>query len=959
MSRNRLLYLLLLLPLLVATGCDNVGRAFDRDVNPDGPDTETGTSNVQVVPRSGTTIDARPRVVAAYPDGAGWPTTVPIVVEFSESVNEASIAPTTPSGLDGRIGLRAQGSTQLLPCSYDLIANGRLLILRPLQPLQDNGGIVYEVVLFPEARDVDGVRFLVSDGENVLTDFQVNQSESITDGRVLAVYPDDNARNHPREGDVFVVFDRPANVGTLVATNVTVGPQNGTPVAAAVTTPLSTVGITDGRVVRINPNATLSGATLHELTVSENITFGTDGNLDFNGAVPFSVFTTVAPAAPTAVQLGNPTTGFPNKINQTNVTNAMLRVTTPADTLAGDRVIARVYGSDALTTPTFDLDFLEREVTVPAAGAQDVTLDFSSLLGSITDPKFDDGAIQFAARIVRGGDSSGYAREADDADARFDVTPPTLETAGPPASDDGTTLFTDLEALAFYGTASEEVAEATLTVGMTNVNLFASAADGRFLMLPVQLGRLTTGVAYSLSLTDTAGNAQLMPSSGTIVQYGLSTGTLAGTLTVHAYDHATLRPIEGATVLVDPVPPTVPATGQLLGTTDVQGRVTFPTAASGHTVTIVRAGYDLVSIYDSQAAVVSLPLTPMEDATAIQRGAAGFAPAPGTTALVGNTAVVEGGGLGVRTTNAAPNEIPDTVILPNRPQLLTAFGGAFEPTTSPAFTLQGCQMLGTGLLDPTAPVAPSEPGAVDEATVVLLDAGLTFGSLQGAYTRDFGNAVGLDTNTLVTGDPIVRVTASLFGFGGQALIGVGYIDSSAGAVYDVQANFSLPIHAGLVGFAPFSWLAIEGEDASGNLSRTRGVLAIGTGQVAPGVGPLPIPAMTPPAGPFTGPPSVTYLDVLAPGAGTIGVVDVTATDGNGRRWRMFVPDRDPATGDVTVQFPDLATNNVVGLVAGTWSMLVESRLALSVSAIDDALLSERIRSEIEYTRGAPVPFTIQ
>ncbi|MBL8755176.1 MAG: hypothetical protein JNK15_17865, partial [Planctomycetes bacterium] len=91
------------LPLLVllASGCDNVGRAFDPDTEPEDPTPGTTESAVQVVPVGGETRTGRPKVRATYPSGSGWPTTVPVVVEFSESVNQDSILPTTAAGSDG------------------------------------------------------------------------------------------------------------------------------------------------------------------------------------------------------------------------------------------------------------------------------------------------------------------------------------------------------------------------------------------------------------------------------------------------------------------------------------------------------------------------------------------------------------------------------------------------------------------------------------------------------------------------------------------------------------------------------------------------------------------------------------------------------------------------------------------------------------------------------------------
>ena len=69
MLRNRLLLLLAL--LLPAVACDNVGRAFDRNVDPTTPGDETGESEIQVVPIGGDARDGRPLVREVYPTGLG------------------------------------------------------------------------------------------------------------------------------------------------------------------------------------------------------------------------------------------------------------------------------------------------------------------------------------------------------------------------------------------------------------------------------------------------------------------------------------------------------------------------------------------------------------------------------------------------------------------------------------------------------------------------------------------------------------------------------------------------------------------------------------------------------------------------------------------------------------------------------------------------------------------------
>jgi len=963
MSRNRLLLLLAL--LLPVAACDNVGRAFDRTVDPNTPGDETGESEIQVVPIGGDARDGRPLVREVYPQGSGWPTTVPIVIEFSESINEASVLPTSANGLDGRIGVRVQGTTQLLPAQYDFLANGKLLVIRPLNGLPNEGAPIYEVVLFPDARDVDGVRFQVTGGENVLGDFQTNQGEAIDDGAIVAVFPRDNFGDQPRENDFFVVFDKPANASTLLAANLFLQPDGGAPITADISTPLLTIGVNDPRVVQLAPSAPLMASQRYEFTVTTDITFGTSGNLDFNGRTPFSEFDTVAPAPPTLVELDMPQAGFPNKINANNVGTVQLAVTPPADALAGDTVIARIYGGDAETTATFDETFVERTGTVVAASTP-VVIDFTGALGTAASPGLDGGEITFAAQMQRGSERSGFAHNDADADPEFDVTPPTLVSAGPPGS--GNDIFTDGEWVSYYGVASEELAAATLDDTISPIaNLFGSSAGGRFLMLPLPLGRLTANRPYTLTLTDAAGNTNATTFSGEVVQRGTLTGALAGTLTVRVFDQATLQPVADATVLVDPSTPSVPASGQLIGTTDQDGNVQFSTGLSAHTVTVVRPGYDLITLVDTQAATLSLPLTPTTNATASLTGNLAFEQAAGLTAIVGSTAVADRSVMGIRTTNASPTSIPATPIAPNRAQILTGFGGGFEPTATPTYTISGCQVCGPTLIDPTAPPAPVEGGESATANFVLIPVPpvvspnpATDPTLLGPHSEDFGLAVGLDTSNLVGGLPRARTTMSMQGFVGQALTGIGVVSLNAGTIYDVDANYSLPIITGLAGYAPVSWLVTEAEDTSGRIARTRVLLNPATQTIVTGTGPIPIPTIT--AGTFSNPPAVTFEDVLNPASVATGIAytDLTITDPNNRRWLVLVPDRDAATGQNTVQLPDVSGAPNPGLDVGAWASVAESRVFVSItlSGTDDVVLTERFRQEVNYSRSATATLTV-
>ncbi|MCK5941202.1 MAG: hypothetical protein KAI24_04460, partial [Planctomycetes bacterium] len=529
-------------------------------------------------------------------------------------------------------------------------------------------------------------------------------------------------------------------------------------------------------------------------------------------------------------------------------------------------------------------------------------------------------------------------------------------------------LYTDGEWVAYYGVASEELAAATIDDGVNPAaNMFGSSTGGRFLMLPLALGRLSAARAYTLSLTDASGNSSATTFAGNIVQRGVLTGTVAGTLTVQVFDHTTLAPVAGATVLVDPAVPTVPASGQLLATTDASGTATFTTGVTAHTITVLRTGYDLVTIADTRAANVSLPLTPTSNATASLQGTLVFDQAAGLTAVVGSTAIADRSVMGIATSNASPNTVPATPIVPNRAQILTGFGGGIEPAATPTYSISGCQVCGPTLVAPTAPPAPAPAGETAQAAFVLIPVPPvvspnppTDPTLLGPHMEDFGLAVGLDTSNLVSGLPRARTTMSLQGFAGQALSGLGVVTLNSGTVYDVDANFSLPIITGLAGYAPVSWLVTEAEDTSGRIARARVLLNPATQTIITGTGPMPIPNVT--AGTFANPPSLTFDDVVD--ASTvltgIGFTDLTVTDPNGRRWRVLVPDRDDATGQNVVQLPDITAAASAGLAVGAWTVVAESRIFVSVtsSTADDMVLTERFRQEVNYSRSATATLTV-
>lgn len=946
---------------LLLGSCDNVGRAFDPDLEP--PGNGGGTTAevvVEVVPVGGDARSGRPKVRAAFPEGSGWPLAVPIVVEFSESINQTSLLPTSTGGLDGKVVLRVQGTTTVLPCVYDVLAGGRVLVMRPIQPLSNEQNPTYEVVLLPGGRDCDGVRFDVDEGGEVLTEFQANQDESFTDGRILYTYPRHNARDAGRSTDYLVVFDRPANVGTVTPNSVRLRTGAGASVASALSRPLVGTAGEDGRLVQLRPSAELAAKGRYELVVDATITFGDDGELDFRGRTPYAVFDTVAPGAVTGVTVRGAAPGFADQINRGNFGTLVLDVTTPADAAIGDKLVARIYGGDPKTQPTNDIAFEERIVDVTANGVQTIGVDFSGRLGTLTKPRFDDGDARFAVQLRRGSEQGDYVHNAETATPRYDLTPPMLTQAGPGGS--ATEFVTDQERPALFGVASERLAAAELAVGSATATLYAASDDGRFLLRPFLLGRSAAPLAYSLLLTDAAGNLATAPVTGNIVQRGVVTGTLAGTLTVEAFDDATLLPVAGATVLVEPGVPTVPATGRVLGTTDANGRATFAVGGASYTVTIVRAGYDLVTFHDSAAAFLSLPLRPTAAAAATGTftGTVAFSQSPGRTVLVGNSAYDDDRTLAAQSANGTPTAIPETPIRPARPQMITTFVGSFEPTASPSVTHLGYQMLGPTLLTPTPPAAPVAAGATSRQVLATIPAPGSIATQNGSHNVDFALATGLDTANLVGGRPIVRPTISMFGFGGQVLNGAGFATLTGGANYSISWDYGTAAALGFGVFTPLQWVVTEATDTSGRISRHRALFLslIFNSYPAPS-----IPVVTAPVGPANGAPLVEFADVLnrAALADAQAVAVVTAADNAGRRWRLYAMDTDGLGGTNSVQFPELGSSSVAGLAAGDWSVLVEARVFWPVPGTTpaDFVLAEVRRQEITYARSTARVFTVQ
>jgi hypothetical protein len=765
--RNLLLFSLVLgLPWALGSCGNNVGRIFDPGFSGGGGNVEG--ASIQAPPAGGIVLEDRPRVVRAAPAGNGQQITTPICVLFSESMNLASLQESEGEE-PSHLYVRAEGTTEALRGSYSLLLGGRLLVFRPTGGLPPN--LTYEIVAGSTCRDLD--RATVANG-GVLETFTTDASND-SPSKVVFSYPENGEDLIGREDSLYAVFGAPVDPTTVTSASLYVQESSASSaLAAGISYPLNISGAPDPRIVRLQPNEALSASTRHDFVFTDDIQVG-DVKIDPGSQSPPVRFTTMAPLGVESVAIGNPQLGFETSINRSNLETLILDVELPASTLASDDLLARVYGVESSSSSTTELSFIEKQIKAGIDGAGTVQVSLAGSLGTVASPEFKDGELTVAVLLSRGSARTGFALVED---LTQDSVPPTLTELGPPSLVSATNLLTDLAAPAIHGTASEELGALTVTVGSTDYELFASSADGRFISKPFFLLRAQTSTGFDLTFRDKAGNSLVTTVAGTIDQRGTVTGDVSGgSLSVTVYDDASLLAVQGATVLIEPGRPQKPASGRQSATTDANGLATFGgLAASSYTVTVVKDGYELFSIVDTSASFLSLPLRPLVNGTATLSGSFNFLPTGNSTAIVGVN-LLDGleDDFAVQTMTSAPTTLTATPVLASRPLFLSAFEGEFPASSKPTYSNYTALLGATsgGLGSNQAPVEPVGGDGSYSVNSVLLPAATTTVSIPAPVGFDLSGVSGIDSAQLLA-DPEVRVLASLGGFGGMGLFGVGY-----------------------------------------------------------------------------------------------------------------------------------------------------------------------------------------
>ncbi|MFQ5506942.1 MAG: hypothetical protein ACE5F1_19395, partial [Planctomycetota bacterium] len=526
--------------------------------------------------------------------------------------------------------------------------------------------------------------------------------------------------------------------------------------------------------------------------------------------------------------------------------------------------------------------------------------------------------------------------------------------------------LTDLNGAVLYGKASERLGALELTILGSSKGLFASSADGRFMSLGFFLDRRTADVPFSLNLIDAAGNLAGAAVSGAMRQRGFVTGLIAtgNSLQVVVYDDATLQALEGATVVIEPGMPKKPPVGRLTKTTDANGSASFSgLTATSYSITVVHAGYQLASLLDTPAGFVSLPVRPIQDATARVSGTLDFAALPNIRARVGINLLEDASqDHFLETTGTAPRTVPGTAVRPNRPLLVSAFAGAMPPTAKPSFVLFsnqiGSSSGGSGSNQPPPEALVAKGQYVLDLPLV---SGLTnTGGLLLPVGLSLATAAGLDTQNLVGGKPVVNMLMSLGGFAGMSLAGTGFA-SGSGTSWTVDGSFSLATIADLAALGPILWISSQATDSAGNSTRNRALITDPLNPIALSLAAVAaIPTISTPATTFSGSPEVTFEDRLDSSlvANTLALRKIRATDPSGRSWVLLQTDSDAASKTQKVQFPDLA--GLTGLATGAWSIFIEDHLILAPAISESEFNFEDVaRYELTFARSKSVTHTVQ
>lgn len=186
-----------------------------------GPGTCQGGSNPGAIgaeatlPTDGAWIlDTAPVVEQFRPNAGNAHNRTPITLRFSESMAPASLVIGNSSAFE-LIELDSGGTPTLIPVqlTQSLQADGRLLVLLPLFPLQPSRSYQIRAKNESQVRDLTGQPLTLA-ANKVIGTFTV-AATSPTNPSVLTTFPADDAANVSWTPELVVVFDQPIDATTV------------------------------------------------------------------------------------------------------------------------------------------------------------------------------------------------------------------------------------------------------------------------------------------------------------------------------------------------------------------------------------------------------------------------------------------------------------------------------------------------------------------------------------------------------------------------------------------------------------------------------------------------------------------------------------------------------------------------------------------------------------------------
>ena len=997
-----------------SSGCDSPACVFSAEgCTTDSTPTGALGSAPAALPSAGSWIvPTAPELREALPSGGTVDPRTPVVLRFTESLSEDSLA--------GAFQLRTfdTGAGSIpLPTQTVLVGDGRLVVLVPnaTMPL----GTAMEVILTADANvtDLTGQR-ITTVGGSVLASFTTANAQSDVPS-IVATYPPDGAFDQSELGEVVVVFDRDMDEGTVDDASFVVTVDGADPVFDPAPTTASGIelfGISqpipsvyvwravDGAGVP-QPLGREVEVAVELSPVGEEIT-DLDGNAFANTTFDHRTASVLGPSPIRITSTPGDGIGIDNLTPGSG--NELLMEVDVDGAEAGDRLDLYVFGADP-NSPA-DLIALRRTFDFVDAGPVAIAellrdgLELTSSTAPLV-PRLADGTLAFAAAFTSGPITTPVALF--DADA---ATPgaqgATLDTTAPTfVLFDRTPTVTaypfDAGDVVFEGVASEALRGIEVSTALATHPVGAQAFSNgtRFASEPLELGVVPPASAplpYSVVGFDRVGNRTEVPVTGSLTLRGFVSDTPfvpgGGTIAVEVFDAHTLEPLEGAVVLSHAVPTGggAPTFQQAVSTgADGAGAVLGHGAGDAGTIlTAVLDGYDLTSLHLFGSARVSIPLVPTgaDDAT-LNGSLASTTPNVQSALAIGELVYLDGradGGLaapiegGVCTTT--PFGTPTTTcpfgpvsVAARRSGSVAAFNGIFDVDQAQFFALTF--LTNYQLAFPVGPVAGGStqviPFTVDQ---LLADPAVPAGQGAldvGTLTFDATGATGLDTGSLdddaaLRGPVRVWVEGDLGGSAAPIPAGLGVSYDAGVDTWTLRGALVGSLVTGLAtAFDPTQRLAVVGElrDTAGAFVRRRATLADialgGTTLVAPAA-----PAITAPtagtdvgSGAFTVEVANTLVDGAFGGTLGSGLYHLRLEDAAGRGWNHWRPDTADTDGDVVFAVPDPADAGATGLGSGA---LTARAQAVAIEGFDPLgfYFTDVVTEPVTHAGGAPVVLSI-